>query len=252
MGRFTLRRPSPALVVALIALFVALGGTGYAALTLPKNSVGSAQIRKGAVKNRNLAANAVTSAKVRRRSLVASDFKRNSLPRGRRGPQGPPGPPGPRGPEGQRGAEGPRGPEGPPGAPGAPGASGSPAFGAILGRGLNVETGTWFLAPSGQETSTITEDDVTLFTPNATMTASNLAISLVDAPGTGNSRTFTLRVGHADTAISCTVPEDGTTCTSTGSITIPPASLISIGSTSTGSPPTTDVRFGWRATSTGG
>lgn len=44
------RRPSPALVIALIALFVALGGTSYAALnTLPRNSVGTAQIKNGAV-----------------------------------------------------------------------------------------------------------------------------------------------------------------------------------------------------------
>jgi hypothetical protein len=43
-------RPSPALVISLIALFVALGGTSYAAITaLPKNSVGTAQIKNGAV-----------------------------------------------------------------------------------------------------------------------------------------------------------------------------------------------------------
>ena len=44
------RRPSPGLVVGIIALFVALGGTSYAAIvTLPKNSVGTAQIKNGAV-----------------------------------------------------------------------------------------------------------------------------------------------------------------------------------------------------------
>ena len=41
--------PSPAMVVSLIALFVALGGTSYAALSLPKNSVGTKQIKDGAV-----------------------------------------------------------------------------------------------------------------------------------------------------------------------------------------------------------
>jgi hypothetical protein len=225
MARFSLRRPSPALVVALIALFVALGGTGYAALALPKNSVGSAQLRPGAVKNRDLAANVVTGPKVKRRSLDASDFKANSLP------------------------QGPRGPEGPRGLTGAPGANGNPAFGAILGRGVNVPAGTSFLAPSGQLAASATENPVTSFTPNATMTARDLAISLFIAPAPGASRTFTLRVGHADTALSCTVPEGVTTCTSTGSITIPEASLISIGSTSTGAPMPTDVRFGWRATS---
>ncbi|MDT7802398.1 MAG: hypothetical protein QOI78_5831, partial [Actinomycetota bacterium] len=42
--------PSPAFVISLIALFVALGGTSYAAITtLPANSVGTAQLKTGAV-----------------------------------------------------------------------------------------------------------------------------------------------------------------------------------------------------------
>jgi len=69
------------MVVACIALIVALGGTGYAAIKLPRNSVGSAQLR----------ANAVTSGKVRNGSLRAGDFQTASLPRGPRGPQGPQG-----------------------------------------------------------------------------------------------------------------------------------------------------------------
>src|SRR3954468_7443331 len=44
-----MKRPSPAMIVALVALFVALGGGAYAALKLPKNSVGAKQIRKHAV-----------------------------------------------------------------------------------------------------------------------------------------------------------------------------------------------------------
>ncbi|HEY2355674.1 MAG TPA: hypothetical protein VGH79_12330 [Gaiellaceae bacterium] len=47
MRHFT---PSPAMVIALVALFVALGGTSYAAITaLPKNSVGAKQLKDGAV-----------------------------------------------------------------------------------------------------------------------------------------------------------------------------------------------------------
>ena len=34
-------------VVAYLALFVALGGTSYAAIRLPANSVGARQIKKG-------------------------------------------------------------------------------------------------------------------------------------------------------------------------------------------------------------
>jgi hypothetical protein len=47
--KVTPRRPSAALVVSLVALFVALGGTTYAATSLPINSVGTAQIRNGAI-----------------------------------------------------------------------------------------------------------------------------------------------------------------------------------------------------------
>src|SRR5215475_9110879 len=44
-----LRAPSPALVISLIALFVALGGTTYAATSLPTGSVGTKQLKNGAV-----------------------------------------------------------------------------------------------------------------------------------------------------------------------------------------------------------
>ena len=53
------RRPSPGLVVALIALFVALGGTSYAAIVrVPRNSVGTAQLKKGAVTAKKINASA--------------------------------------------------------------------------------------------------------------------------------------------------------------------------------------------------
>ncbi|HKN94938.1 MAG TPA: hypothetical protein VJU60_11445 [Thermoleophilaceae bacterium] len=63
------RRPSPAFVLSLIALFVALGGTGYAALKLPKNSVGTKQLKK----------NAVTGSKVKNGSLTGADIKPGSI-----------------------------------------------------------------------------------------------------------------------------------------------------------------------------
>jgi hypothetical protein len=50
-----LRRPSAALVVSTIALIVALGGTSYAAMTLPLNSVGTKQLKNGAVTTKKLA-----------------------------------------------------------------------------------------------------------------------------------------------------------------------------------------------------
>jgi hypothetical protein len=42
-------RPSPAMIVACVALIVALGGTSYAVSQLPANSVGSKQLKHHAV-----------------------------------------------------------------------------------------------------------------------------------------------------------------------------------------------------------
>jgi len=87
--------------VGLLALFVALGGTSYAAVKLPKNSVGSAQIKagavntselkKGAVRNGDLGSgavtgskikgNSVTSSKIKPGSLLLSDFKTGEMPK---------------------------------------------------------------------------------------------------------------------------------------------------------------------------
>ena len=79
--------------VGILALFIALGGTSYAAVKLPANSVGAKQIKK----------NAVGSAEVINRSLKAEDFASGTLLQG------------PAGPPGAAGATGPQGPAGPPG-----------------------------------------------------------------------------------------------------------------------------------------
>jgi hypothetical protein len=42
------RRPSPALVVACLALMIALSGVSYAAVTLPRNSVGTPHLKRNA------------------------------------------------------------------------------------------------------------------------------------------------------------------------------------------------------------
>ena len=76
--------------IGLLALFVALGGTSYAATQLPDNSVGTRQIRASAVTEAKL------SASLRR--LLATKVA------------------------GPRGATGPAGSAGSPGSPGAPGA----------------------------------------------------------------------------------------------------------------------------------
>ena len=98
MHRLVEHRPSPAMVVACIALVVALGGTSVAAVNaLAPNTVGPVQLRAGAVTNPKLRNNAVTGPKVRNRSLTAADFVAGSLPRGPAGPAGPAGAAGPAG-----------------------------------------------------------------------------------------------------------------------------------------------------------
>jgi hypothetical protein len=94
--------------IAYAALFVALGGTGYAATSLARNSVGASQIRTGAVR----------SGEVKDGTLLRKDFKRGQVPAGPRGATGP---------EGARGATGARGPEGDRGPTGPTGPSGTPA-----------------------------------------------------------------------------------------------------------------------------
>jgi hypothetical protein len=99
--------PSPAMIVACLALLIALGGTGVAAVNqLGRNSVGPAQLQFGAVTNPKIRNNAVTSAKVRNRSLLRSDFAPGQLPAGPVGPQGPQGPQGPAGAQGPAGVIG--------------------------------------------------------------------------------------------------------------------------------------------------
>jgi hypothetical protein len=58
------RRPSAALVVSFLALFVALGGAGWAALRVPPNSVGTAQLQNFSVSNSKLRGNSVGPGKI--------------------------------------------------------------------------------------------------------------------------------------------------------------------------------------------
>ena len=88
------------MVVACVALMVALGGTGYAAIHLPAGSVGTSQLRKGAV----------TKVKIARATLKVLSHA------GATGSQGPPGSAGQKGTTGPKGATGAAGQVGPAGA----------------------------------------------------------------------------------------------------------------------------------------
>ncbi len=137
--------------IALLALFIALGGTSYAVTALPRDSVGTVQLqdgavsvkklrdravsaakigksavgprqlRNGAVTGAKVRANAVTGAKVRDGSLTAADLAPGVLTGGAQGPAGPAGAAGADGADGAAGPPGPPGPRGPAGTLDAPG-----------------------------------------------------------------------------------------------------------------------------------
>jgi collagen triple helix repeat protein len=105
-------------VVASLALFIALGGSSYAVV-----SISGKQVRDGSL----------TTADVRDRSLLSRDFKRGQLPVGREGDRGAQGAQGVAGPEGP---QGPKGDEGDPGEAGAPGTARAFAY-VVPGCGAN-------------------------------------------------------------------------------------------------------------------
>jgi hypothetical protein len=70
-----LRRPTPAFAVAFVALLVALGGTAYAGLTIPKNSVGTKQLKKAAVTTPKIKNGAVTASKINTSGLTVPNAK---------------------------------------------------------------------------------------------------------------------------------------------------------------------------------
>jgi hypothetical protein len=90
--------------MATVAVFIALGGTGYAAIT-----VTGKQVKDGSLTGRDVKNKSLTGTDIRDSSLLAKDFKVGELPagpQGSQGPQGPVGPQGSQGPQGQPGEDG--------------------------------------------------------------------------------------------------------------------------------------------------
>jgi hypothetical protein len=98
MKRFRGRLTYSNVIATLCLILLIGGGTAYAATQLPRNSVGSAQLKKGAVTPAKLSGGA-------KAALIAPQG--NEGPRGATGPQGPKGDAGDKGEKGDRGAGGP-------------------------------------------------------------------------------------------------------------------------------------------------
>jgi len=86
-------------VMASVAVFMALGGSAYAAATIRGGDVVNGSLTGADLKNRS-----VTSVDIKNGTLRARDFRGGAIPRGPRGARGDPGAPGPAGPAGPSGA----------------------------------------------------------------------------------------------------------------------------------------------------
>jgi len=123
-----MRIPRHTTIVSYAALFIALGGTSYAATQIPRNSVGTAQVRNGAITSQKLSRSARALTSTGRIAHIVTDTMTSDqvltaladAVRGEPGLQGDQGPMGPAGPA----VQGPQGPTGDPGSTGGQGAPG--------------------------------------------------------------------------------------------------------------------------------
>src|SRR5262245_25493226 len=153
-------------VIAYLALFVALGGSSYAAVRLTPGSVTSRALASHAVTRTKLAGNSVTGADVVSKSLTSSDFKPGSVLRGLKGDMGSTGDRGLQGLEGLRGATGPVGPAG------AAGRDGSASIGAkarLSGGAVSAAHGASTSVPLTGATWTQSAGELDLLAGSATV-----------------------------------------------------------------------------------
>lgn len=208
-------------VMVTLLAFVVLGGVAYAATELPANSVGTAQLKAGAVTKGKI-------AKATREAL-----------RGQTGPQG---------------SQGPIGPQGPSGEQGPPGAAATDPAGFQFARIESVPLeATSYGAASGLSKADSFRTDVELATPfNAAIEVRSFAAT-VSSPmflfctGAGTCKlSISLVVGETTTLLNCQVV--GVSCIATGTATIPAGSQFAVrlfGVETTGTMPS--VMVTWRS-----
>ena len=203
--------PSPALVVAAIALVAAAGGFAIAAVPDKQGRIEACYVPKtGAVK-----------------LLV----KGKKCPRGQKlvrwnqtGPVGP---------------------------AGAPGAAGSPAGSLLTGNTENITMSagtTAWLAPSGPSQIWGDVRFAEMLSPNAAIVARDLSVQLGNEPGAGESYKITFLVDGSSTALTCTVSGLDKTCADgANAVTVPAGSRMALQVEVSGGAVPRRVLFGWRA-----
>lgn len=83
MGKRHVRRPSPAMVVAILALCLAVGGTAVAAVKLGKNAVKTKNIKNNAVTESKIGGNAVTESKIAANAVSESKIASGAVSPGK-------------------------------------------------------------------------------------------------------------------------------------------------------------------------
>jgi hypothetical protein len=74
-----IRRPDHVTLVAYLALFVALGGVSYAAVTLPMNSIGEKQLKKDSVGSAEIKSGAVGAAELKKGAVGSGQMRDGSV-----------------------------------------------------------------------------------------------------------------------------------------------------------------------------
>lgn len=180
-----MKRLTYANVMSTLALFIALGGVSYAAVKLPSNSVGTPQIRNGAVTGSKIDDGAVSEKNLDKALVAKLTLAGKPGPQGVQGIQGVAGAGGAAGAIGAQGLRGVAGADGAAGAIGAQGLQGVAGDPAYVQRTAYQPTGT---NPPGGMTDVVSQQ----FTVRA-------------------AGAYDLGV-HADLALSC--PAGGAPCAS--------------------------------------
>jgi hypothetical protein len=216
-------------VVSTLCLFILLGGVSWAATSLPRNSVGSPQIRDNQVQSRDVRNNSLTGADINESKLVLPMGATGAT--GATGESGTPGPPGATGPQGVVGPTG------------ESGADGSSEPGLMLGSsGDALPVGTSFLPPSGIGFSNSPES-VQSVAPR-TFVARDFTVLRQSPPGPSD-RIYQFLVDGTPQLI-CLMFASDSSCTAIGSVTVPQGARIVIRLVSF-APDPQPVSFSWTA-----
>jgi len=251
-------KPTYANVVATLALATALGGGAYAAVSLPKNSVGSKQLKNGAVISSKLKNGAVTGSKVARNAITGADIKASTVGTVRNATHAlnsdalGGSPPSffqrrldsgcPAGEAIQSVAQN-----------GASTCSAPVSVSQMMGGSIgsvDLTTCACYLAPLGLSPAALTPTDVSEGLSGIPTVARHLAVSVGAAPGSNKGWFFQFWVNNAPNAgLSCKITDVLTSCTDDqGSASIPAGATVALAVTAQGGIPSpSTVRFGWTA-----